>query len=139
MRRLTAAVGSRSKGYGTVLPHLHRLRKTFESAGRNPDDARVSVFSSTGDRDTAATYADAGIARVVVWLPPADRDTVLAALDEHADHLTPGSNVCSRRDERFTATRRLSGETGGTSRWPMWSPDLVARASPTLSMLSVGN
>ena len=127
MRRLTAAVGSRSKGYGTVLPHLHRLRKTFESAGRNPDDARVSVFSSTGDRDTAATYADAGIARVVVWLPPADRDTVLAALDEHADHLTPGSNVCSRRDERLQPLDDSVARPGAPAAGPcgrrIWLPE----------------
>jgi hypothetical protein len=34
-----------------------------------------------------AGYHEAGVDRVVVWLPPADEVTVLAALDTHAHQL----------------------------------------------------
>ena len=56
-------------------------------AGRDPREAVVTVFSSAGDPATVTAYADAGIDRVVVSLPAADRDAVWAALDGHADRL----------------------------------------------------
>jgi len=76
------------EGYGTVLPHMTRLRDAFEAAGRDPADATVSVFSSMGDPATVESYAEAGVARVVVWLPPEDRSSLLAALDGHQARLS---------------------------------------------------
>jgi len=75
------------EGYGTVLPHLSRLRDAFEQAGRSRADAVVSVYSSAGDPEILARYAEAGIDRVIIWLPPADRDTVWNALDIHTKQL----------------------------------------------------
>jgi probable F420-dependent oxidoreductase len=69
------------EGYGTVLAHLSRLLDAFEAAGRQRSDAIVTVFSSGGDPAVVESYADASVDRVVVWLPPADRSTVLTALD----------------------------------------------------------
>lgn len=71
------------EGYGSVVPHLPRLRRAFEVAGRDPSVATVSVFSSAGDPGTVESYADAGVDRVVVWLPPDERSALLAALDAH--------------------------------------------------------
>ena len=75
------------EGYGTVLPHVSRLRDAFEQAGRSRADAVVSVYSSAGDPEILARYAEAGIDRVIIWLPPADRDTVWNALDIHTKQL----------------------------------------------------
>ena len=47
----------------------------------------MTVYSSAGDTETVATYAAAGVDRVVVWLPPADAGSVLAALDAHRARL----------------------------------------------------
>jgi alkanesulfonate monooxygenase SsuD/methylene tetrahydromethanopterin reductase-like flavin-dependent oxidoreductase (luciferase family) len=75
------------EGYGAVLPHMTRLRDPFEATGRSHAEAVVSVFSSTGDLGVVESYAEAGVARAVVWLPSADRSTVLAALAEHRARL----------------------------------------------------
>lgn len=77
------------EGFGTIVPHIARLRDAFTQAGRNPDDAIITVFSSIGDPATLDAYEAAGVDRVVVWLPPEDRDTVQAALDSHASRLAP--------------------------------------------------
>jgi probable F420-dependent oxidoreductase len=75
------------EGFGSVLPHLDRLRATFEQHGRDPATATVTVYSSMGDPATLETYARAGIDRVVVWLPPQPHTAVMTALDEHATTL----------------------------------------------------
>lgn len=83
------------EGYGSVLPHIARLRAAFVAAGRDPASAIVSVFSSAGDPGVLESYQDAGVHRVVVWLPPEDRSTVLAALDEHQARLAPSLDTAS--------------------------------------------
>ncbi len=75
------------EGYGTVLRHLPALRGAFDACGRDPASAVVTVYSSAGDPTTVDGYADAGIDRVVVSLPAADRDSVWAALDGHTERL----------------------------------------------------
>lgn len=75
------------EGYGEVVDHLPRLRHAFEQHHRDPDTAVVTVYSSQGDPERVAGYHEAGIDRVVVWLPPADESTVLAALDTHTHQL----------------------------------------------------
>lgn len=41
------------------------LRRAFESAGRDPDSAQVTVFASAPDKDLAAAYENAGVDRIV--------------------------------------------------------------------------
>lgn len=48
----------------------------------------MTVYSSQGDPALVTGYHKAGIDRVVVWLPPADETTVLAALDTHTHRLS---------------------------------------------------
>ena len=75
------------EGYGDIVGQIPKLRAAFERAGRPPGDARVSVYSSAGDPDMVTQYADAGIDRVIVTLPPVAEDEVLQALDTHAKRL----------------------------------------------------
>lgn len=75
------------EGFGTVIPHLARLRRAFVAGGRDPDQAVVSVFSSTGDPRMLEQYESAGVDRIVVWLPPDDRLVVRAALDAYGAEL----------------------------------------------------
>lgn len=89
------------EGYGSVFPHLPRLRRALEVAGRDPSDATVSVFSSAGDPGTVESYADAGVDRVVVWLPPDDRSPLLAALDAHQATLASWLDVGARAPTRI--------------------------------------
>jgi alkanesulfonate monooxygenase SsuD/methylene tetrahydromethanopterin reductase-like flavin-dependent oxidoreductase (luciferase family) len=84
------------ESYGSVPPHLGRLRDAFAAIGRDPAEAIVSVFSAAGDPATVDRYAAAGIARVVVSLPPADRDTVWRALDRHSHRL---ADLLSQNEE----------------------------------------
>lgn len=72
------------EGYGTVIPHIGRLRDAFVAAGRPPEDAVVTVFSSLGDPAVLERYEAAGVDRVVVWLPPDGPDEARAALDAYA-------------------------------------------------------
>ncbi len=76
------------EGYGDIIGKIPRLKDAFEKAGRNPDEVIVSVYSSNGDPDMVRQYRDAGIARVIVTLPPVEEDQVLAALDLHAARLS---------------------------------------------------
>lgn len=76
------------EGYGSVLPHLPKLRRAFADAGRDPAGAVVSVYSSAGDPGQLEAYERAGVDRVVVALPPVAEAEVMAALDHHARTLS---------------------------------------------------
>lgn len=77
------------EGYGTIVGQIPRLRAAFDSHGRDPASALVSVYSSAGDQVTIEAYRDAGVDRVVCWLPPADEATVMSALDRLEQRLRP--------------------------------------------------
>jgi probable F420-dependent oxidoreductase len=90
------------EGTTDIPARIPRLRATFEQAGRPPDDAVVTVTSSMGDPATLERYEQAGVDRAVVWLPPEDPSTVLAALDTHAKRLEPwltAGSGASRSDQ----------------------------------------
>jgi hypothetical protein len=48
----------------------------------------VTVMGAPADKDVLATLTDAGVERVLLELPRADRDTTLTALDQHLGLLT---------------------------------------------------
>jgi probable F420-dependent oxidoreductase len=75
------------EGYGEVVRHIPKLHDAFARADRRPEEASVSVYSSAGDARTLEAYRDAGVARVVLALPPASESEVLRALDRHAREL----------------------------------------------------
>jgi hypothetical protein len=71
------------EGYGELLGHIPKLRLAFEAAGRDPDRAQITVYSSTGNRSILERYAERGVSRVVVSLPSSGGGDALRALDDH--------------------------------------------------------
>ena len=62
---------------------MAELRKVADAAGRDMSTLEVSVFRAPADKQQLERYAQAGIARAVLALPSADRDTVLKLLDDY--------------------------------------------------------
>ena len=61
---------------------LPKMRAALADAGRNPDDFDVVPFGSRPTPGKLDHFAGLGVTEVVVLLPSAGRDVVLAALDE---------------------------------------------------------
>jgi probable F420-dependent oxidoreductase len=61
-----------------------RLRTYAEKAGRDPATLSTTVFRAPPDAKALATYAAAGIDRVLLEVPDLDRDGILRRLDELA-------------------------------------------------------
>jgi alkanesulfonate monooxygenase SsuD/methylene tetrahydromethanopterin reductase-like flavin-dependent oxidoreductase (luciferase family) len=67
---------------GKVAERLPELRRLAEEAGRNPAELSVSVMSPRPTRETLEHYREAGVDRVVLWIPPPGRaDDVRRTLD----------------------------------------------------------
>ena len=69
------------RGDDDVVKHLDAFREAALEAGRNPEEIEISVYACPPDKDIVRRYKDAGIQRVVMGVPPADRDVVLRVLD----------------------------------------------------------
>jgi probable F420-dependent oxidoreductase len=69
---------------GDIAERLPEFREMAQQAGRDPATLEVSVFGAAPDEDAMARYRDAGISRVVLFLPPAKREEILPTLDSHA-------------------------------------------------------
>jgi probable F420-dependent oxidoreductase len=69
---------------GDIPGHLPEFREMAREAGRDPDALEVSVFGAAPDEDAMARFRDAGISRVVIFLPPAKREEIVPLLDSHA-------------------------------------------------------
>jgi len=67
-----------------IAEQLPRFREMARRADRDPAELEVSVFGSVPNHDVVARYRDAGVARVVFSLPPADRDAIHPILDDCA-------------------------------------------------------
>ncbi len=63
---------------------MGRLRRAAEAAGRDMATLSMTVFGAPPEAATLEAYAEAGVARALLMLPPADRDTVLGLLDDYA-------------------------------------------------------
>ncbi len=61
---------------------IKQLQEAAERAGRRP--IPVSIFGPKPKLDYWKRLAEAGVHRIVPYIPSADRDTILAALDELA-------------------------------------------------------
>ena len=68
-----------------LTENLPKLQAAFEEAGRDPATIGISVFGAQPDPGRIEHYGELGVDRVVLWLPPADRDTVLPILDKYVD------------------------------------------------------
>jgi probable F420-dependent oxidoreductase len=75
---------ARRPQYGDVLGLLPQFRKLAVEAGRDPATLPITIFGVAEDADLVARYRDAGAARVVFNLPPAQADEVLPVLDRCA-------------------------------------------------------
>ena len=60
------------------------LKGRAEAAGRDPATVTVSLFGARADEGKLSTWREQGVARVLFWLPPAQRDKVLPLLDQYA-------------------------------------------------------
>ena len=63
---------------------MARLRRAAEAAGRDMSTLSMTVFRAPPEAATLKTYAEAGVTRALLALPPADHDTVLGLLDDYA-------------------------------------------------------
>lgn len=73
---------NRIGGEEVLMARLAELRELAERAGRDP--IPVTLSGSTRDPDTLRRYEEAGIHRIVYWLPSAPREEVEPALDAYA-------------------------------------------------------
>ncbi len=67
-----------------VTESMADFRARAEKAGRDPAAVTVSIFGVPPDADKLAGLRDAGVARVVFFIPSAIADTVLPLLDGYA-------------------------------------------------------
>jgi len=63
---------------------LPLLRETWAAAGRPPGALQVVPFGTVPDAGKLAHYRELGVSEVVLRVPSAGRDQVLAGLDHHA-------------------------------------------------------
>lgn len=64
-----------------AIAKLPEFRSMAEEAGRDPARIEVSIYAAPTDAPTLARMRDAGIARVVFFVPSSPRDQVLPLLD----------------------------------------------------------
>ena len=62
---------------------LDEIRKACEARGRDPESVELGVFAGKASREALEELEGRGVRRVVLGLPPADRDTVLPILDRY--------------------------------------------------------
>ena len=72
----------RGRAAEIILPALKDLGERAAKAGRDMKTISVSVFGAKPDEATLETYAQAGITRAILRLPPDGRDAVLPLLDQ---------------------------------------------------------
>ena len=75
---------ARRPAYGEVLNLLPDFKKMATAAGRDPATIPITIFGVAEDPDLIKRYREAGVARLVFNLPPAQADEVLPLLDRCA-------------------------------------------------------
>ena len=66
------------------LERLPLLRQMCEDAGRDPDSIEIGIYGCPMRADTVDRYRDAGVDRLIFWLPADDPDTVMSAVEHGA-------------------------------------------------------
>jgi len=69
---------------GDIAGRLSEFHEMAREAGRDPETLEVSIFAAQPEQAALARQRDAGISRVILFLPPAPRDEILPILDSHA-------------------------------------------------------
>ncbi len=72
----------RGRAAEIIMPALKDLGERAAKAGRDMKTISVSVFGAKPDEATLETYAQAGITRAILRLPPEGREAVLPLLDQ---------------------------------------------------------
>lgn len=71
-------------GPRTIMEGLPNLQKAFEEVGRDPATIRLHAFDSRSDQGLVEHYANLGVERLVINIPPLDADGLASMLDELA-------------------------------------------------------
>jgi probable F420-dependent oxidoreductase len=78
---IPSAGGTRAGTINETMPQFHAMAR---EAGRDPASLPVTLFRVAEDPDRLRQYRDLGVARVVISLPVAKSDEILAILDRWA-------------------------------------------------------
>ncbi len=73
------------RGDDDVRKHLPVLREEAVKLGRSLDGFEVTIYGAPPDGEKLRALSDAGITRVLFFLPPAAKDDVSKLLDAHAE------------------------------------------------------
>jgi probable F420-dependent oxidoreductase len=74
-------------GGAGLADSITALRSAFDAAGREPDTLRVVPFGTLPDEGKLDHYRAIGVSDVILRLPSADMETVVATLDAYARFL----------------------------------------------------
>lgn len=77
----------RARNPETVVRGIARLNELAEEADRDPESISVNVFAPRPDAELIDRFKSMGVARIVLWLPPEDRDAVSKRLDGYTRFL----------------------------------------------------
>ena len=75
-------IGYRSEG---LVEKISALRQRAEQAGRDPKSISVTIFGAKPEREAIEQFEGAGVERVILMIPAADRNTALPLLDKYAE------------------------------------------------------
>lgn len=70
-----------------IVRGIARLNELAEEAGRDTESISVNVFAPRPDAELIDRFKGMGVARIVLWLPPEDRDAVSRRLDGYTRFL----------------------------------------------------
>jgi probable F420-dependent oxidoreductase len=73
------------RGDDDVLKQLKVLPEEARKLGRSLDRFEVSIYGAPADAEKLAAFRDAGVARVLFFLPPVARDDARRMLDSYAE------------------------------------------------------
>ena len=74
-------------GRSDPLENLPMLRSMAADAGRDPDSLDISIYGCPMDAEVIDRYREAGVDRVIFWLPAIAEADLLPILDRHQDLL----------------------------------------------------
>ena len=77
----------RARNPETVVRGIARLNELAQEADRDPESISVNVFAPRPDAELIDRFKSMGVARIVLWLPPEDRDSVSRRLDGYTRFL----------------------------------------------------
>ena len=70
-----------------IVRGIARLNELAEEAGRDPESISVNVFAPRPDAELIDRFKGMDVSRIVLWLPPEDRDAVSRRLDGYTRFL----------------------------------------------------